>query len=80
MKKQILTLIIGILIGAVITAAIFLIFRTKGSRNAPDFSKFNPNGEEFDFSKRGERRNKENTDDKKVEDKQKEENTNEDKS
>ena len=47
MKKQIITLIIGILIGAVITAAVFLIFKPKNSKNAPDFSQFNKDGEKF---------------------------------
>ena len=37
MKKQIITLIIGILIGAVVTAAIFLIFKPKESKKGPDF-------------------------------------------
>ena len=36
MKKQILTLIIGILIGAIIMAAVFLIIKPKSS--VPDFS------------------------------------------
>ena len=60
MKKQIITLVIGILIGAVITAAIFLIAKPKGGRNIPDFSQFEKGGEKvkpgdrnFDFSKEG---------------------------
>ena len=74
MKKQIITLVMGILIGAVITAAIFLIFKPKSSRSIPDFSQFNKDGETFDFSKSGRRsRNSDSTsetEDSKVEEKQ----------
>ena len=92
MKKQILTFIIGVLVGAAITAAIFLIFKPKNSRQIPDFKNFNKDGEKFnpedgDFDpskfKSGEgrsRRNKdssETTDDNKVEEKKTEDSTNE---
>ena len=46
-KDKIITLVIGILIGAVITAAIFLIFKPGNSRRTPDFSGFNKDGEKF---------------------------------
>ena len=46
-KERIITLVIGILIGAVITAAIFLIFKPKDSRKVPDFSGFNKDGQKF---------------------------------
>ena len=56
-KQQIITLVIGILIGAVVTAAIFLIFKPGSGRKTPDFSQFNKDGEkinpgdgDFDFS------------------------------
>ena len=83
MKKQIITLIIGILIGAVITAAIFLIAKPKNTRGVPDFSQFEKNGERvrpsdgnFDFSKDGRsRRSKDSTTDEKVEDNTKTEDT-----
>ena len=85
MKKQIITLVIGILIGAVITAAIFLIAKPKNSRNIPDFSKFEQNGErtkpsegDFDFSKDGRpSRNRDNNknSDSKVDDNSKTEDT-----
>ena len=55
MKKQILTLIMGIMIGAVITASIFLIFKPKSSRNVLDFSNFNKDGSGFSFDKEGRR-------------------------
>ena len=51
MKKQIITLVVGILIGAVVTAAAFLIFKPSNSRNIPDFSQFNKEG--FDPTKEG---------------------------
>ncbi len=77
-KQQIITLIIGILIGAVITAAIFLIFKPGNSRKTPDFSQFNKDGEKFtpgdeDFDpskfKGGEGRPSRNKDSKVTEDK-----------
>ena len=46
-KQQIITLFIGMLIGAVITAVIFLIFKPGNSRKTPDFSQFNKDGEKF---------------------------------
>ena len=84
MKKQIITLCIGILIGAVITAAIFLIARPKGGRNIPNFQQFERTGERVrpgtgndDFSKRN-RDNSKKTDDSKVdEDNKTEESTDE---
>lgn len=82
MKKQIITLVIGILIGAVITTAIFLIAKPKNSRKMPDFSQFEkngervrPNGENFDFSKEG--RTRSNRDNNKVDDNKTEDTTNE---
>ena len=42
-----MTFIIGFLVGAIITAAIFLIIKPKNSRNIPDFSKVNKDGEKF---------------------------------
>ena len=85
MKKQIITLIIGILIGAVITASVFLIVKPKNGRNIPDFSQFEkngkktrPNGGDFDFSKHGRpSRNRDNNkeSDNKVEDNNKTEDT-----
>ena len=73
MKKQIITLIIGILIGAILTAAVFLIVKPKNTRGVPDFSQFNkdgqivkPDGENFDFSKMGKgRRNQDSTEEEK---------------
>ena len=46
-KDKIITLVIGILIGAIVTAAIFLIFKPGNSRKGPDFSGFNKDGEKF---------------------------------
>ena len=37
MKKEILTLIIGILIGAIITAAVFMIVKPNSKGGRPDF-------------------------------------------
>ena len=48
-KKQVLTLVIGILIGAILSSAVFLIFKPKSSRSIPDFSGFSSG--EFDRSK-----------------------------
>lgn len=45
MNKPIFNLIIGILIGAVITASVFLIIKPNNSKNRPDFSQFGNNGE-----------------------------------
>ncbi len=50
-KKQILTLIIGMLIGGIITAGIFLIFKPNNARNIPDFSQFNRDRREFNFDR-----------------------------
>ena len=61
MKKQILTLIMGIMIGAVITASVFLIIKPKSSRNVPDFSSFNKDGSGFNFNKEGRSRNSDET-------------------
>lgn len=83
-KEQIITLIIGILIGAVITAAIFLIFKPGNSRKAPDFSQFSKDGEKFniedgDFDpsnfKPGEGRTRRNKDSDSEKDNKKEEKT-----
>lgn len=38
MKKQILTLIIGILIGAIITTGVFLMIKSNEKNNMPDMS------------------------------------------
>lgn len=43
-KKQIITFIVGMLAGGIITASIFLIFKPNNRRNIPDFSQFNKNG------------------------------------
>ena len=84
-KDKIITLVIGILIGAVVTAAIFLIFKPKDSRKVPDFSQFNKDGD-FDPSnfKPGEGRNRRNKDsdsekDSKVEEKETEDKQDENK-
>ena len=45
MKNQIMTFIIGVLVGAIITTAIFLIFKPNNSRNIPEFSRGNRSGE-----------------------------------
>ncbi len=94
-KEKIITLVIGILIGAVITTAIFLIFKPGNSRKGSDFSgfnkdgvKFNPGDGDFDPSnfKSGEgrsRRSKDSdsqTEDTKVEEKKTEEKQDENKS
>ena len=50
MKNQILTFIIGVLVGAIITTLIFLIFKPGNSRKGPDFSGFNKDGEKFNPS------------------------------
>ena len=70
MKEKIITLIIGILIGAVITAGVFLIVKPGSSRKTPDFSQFSKNGERpnmenFDPSnfKSGEGRSRRSKDD-----------------
>ena len=72
MKKQIITLIIGILIGAVITASVFLIVKPKNDRKIPDFSQFEKNGERtrpsngenFEFDKEGRARKRSDSSDK----------------
>lgn len=46
-KKVIMTFIIGFLVGAIITAGLFLIFKPKDSKQSPDFSKFNKDGEKL---------------------------------
>lgn len=40
MRKQILTLIIGILIGSIITTGVFLVIKKNEKNNVPDFSEF----------------------------------------
>ena len=70
MKKQILTLIIGILIGAIITTAVFLILKgntgSQGNRmnrgEMPSMDGSFPNRENGDFSMPGEELNQ-NTED-----------------
>ena len=70
MKKETKMLIIGILIGAIVTATIFMVVKPGGSRNVPDFDKMpnfnseNFNKEDFDRSKRPSRNNKTNEDNK----------------
>ena len=41
MKKEIITLIIGILIGAIVTTAVFLIIKANTKPSFPDFDKSN---------------------------------------
>ena len=72
-KKTILTFIIGVLVGGILTASVFLIFKPSNSRKMPDFSSISTNGEGFDFSQRRSRNNsteEENDDSTKVEEKQ----------
>ena len=84
-KKTIITLVIGILIGAVITAAVFLIAKPKNNgRNIPDFSNFKksgerPNMDKFDFSKEGRPSRNKDKENNKVEDKETKDATDEDK-
>lgn len=73
MKNKIVTFAIGVLVGAIITAAIFLIFKPNNKGKVPDFSQFNRNGEKvipgdknidpsnFKQGERRSRRNKDNT-------------------
>lgn len=68
MKNQIITFIIGVLVGAIITAAIFLIFKPNNSRRVPDFSGINrngervrPNGENFPSNNERRRRSEDST-------------------
>ena len=39
MKNKVLTLIIGILIGSILTSGVFLIVKPNSKNNQPDFSK-----------------------------------------
>ena len=56
MKKQIITFAIGVLVGAIITAGVFMIVSPRNSRRMPDmnnfkdFSKFDMNGTKGDFN------------------------------
>lgn len=52
MKKQILTLIIGILIGAIITTAVFLVIKSNTSSQMPNFGD-RPEMSESDRQNRG---------------------------
>ena len=45
MKNQIMTFIIGVLVGAIITTAIFLIFKPNNSSNVPTISRSNRSSE-----------------------------------
>ena len=45
MKNQIMTFIIGVLVGAIVTTAIFLIIKPNNSCNVPNISKSNRSGE-----------------------------------
>ena len=45
MKNQIMTFIIGVLVGAIITTAIFLIIKPNNSCNVPNISKSNRSAE-----------------------------------
>ena len=64
MKKEIKMFIIGILVGAIVTAGIFMLIKPGNSRNMPDFDKFgqfDKDGEGFDPDKipsRGDRSKK----------------------
>jgi len=66
MKNQIITLIIGILIGAIVTSAIFLIVKPKNTRRMPDFSNIEKNGERIrpnggNTNREGKTRDKDNS-------------------
>ena len=52
MKKQILTLIIGILIGAIITTTVFLVIKSNSSSKMPNFGD-RPEMSESDRQNRG---------------------------
>jgi len=54
MKNKILTLIIGMLIGSIITSGVFLIVKPNSKNNQPDFSKMPA---DFSGMKDGERPN-----------------------
>ena len=56
MKKQILTLIIGILIGAIITTGVFLMIKSNEKNNMPDMS-----NRTFERRERGNRSTTEDT-------------------
>ena len=45
MKNQIFTFIIGVLVGAIITTAVFLIIKPNSSKKVPNFSETNRSGE-----------------------------------
>lgn len=45
MKNQIFTFIIGVLVGAIITTAVFLIVKPNSSKKVPNFSGTNRSGE-----------------------------------
>ena len=80
MNKPIINLIIGILLGAILTSILFLVFKPNNSRNKPNFSQFN-NGERVrpnsdnNFERRSNRNN--NPSDPKLDDSKSEEKQNE---
>ncbi len=82
MKKQIITFVIGIVIGAVITAAIFLIFKPGNDKKRPDFSGFSKDGEKFNPGEGRSRKNKDSDSEKdsKVEEKKTQDKQDENKS
>ena len=45
MKNQIMTFIIGVLVGAIVTTALFLIIKPNNSCNVPNVSRSNRSGE-----------------------------------
>ena len=45
MKNQIMTFIIGVLVGAIVTTAIFLIIKPNNSSNVPNISRSNRSAE-----------------------------------
>ena len=69
-KRTIITLIIGLLVGVIITTAVFLIARGKCDRNTPNFQpsrqtteRVVPNGDNFNFrNDRRDNQSKNNTD------------------
>ena len=61
MKKQILTLIIGILIGAIITTGVFLVIKSNEKSNMPSFDRSNFNMRERNNSETKDIEKKEET-------------------
>ena len=60
MKNQIITFIIGVLVGAIITTTIFLIFKPNSSRKVLNFSGTNRSGERVRPNSKKDKRNREN--------------------